>query len=389
MRKICHRKLQRCNDKVYPFMAHPTLSDTTALLHKAADFLRLFYHETKPAAAQPLSERLREVEADIVHTGSYVHTFDELQFGARVAWRNSGKCIGRLYWNALVLRDYRSARTPEEIQAALLSHIEVAQNQGHITPCITVFRPATLDPDQRIVIHNSQLIGYAGYRHTDGSFTGDPKNANITELCQSMGWRGTGSRFDLLPVVFQVGQAAPQLFELPPGAVIEVPLTHPDLPWFAELGLKWYALPAISNMPLEVGGLIYTAAPFSGWYMGTEIGARDLADCDRYNQLPIIARHMGLDTSSRKTLWQDRALIELNHAVLYSFARQGVRIVDHHTASQHFLTFMRQEEARGRSVNADWSWIVPPISAAATEVFHLSLHDEPRSPGFLAPVAPL
>ena len=41
-----------------------------------------------------------------------------------------------------------------------------------------------------------------------------------------------------------------------------------------------YAIPAICNMDLSLGGLSYTAAPFSGWYMCTEI-MRNLSDADR------------------------------------------------------------------------------------------------------------
>ncbi len=68
------------------------------------------------------------------------------------------------------------------------------------------------------------------------------------------------------------------MHELPPDAVLEVPLRHPDLDWFAELGLRWYAVPVISDMHLEAGGIRYPAAPFNGWYMCTEIGSRDLGD---------------------------------------------------------------------------------------------------------------
>jgi len=57
--------------------------------------------------------------------------------------------------------------------------------------------------------------------------------------------------------------------------------------------------------------------------MGTEIGARNLGDVNRYNLLPVIAERMGLDTRSDRTLWKDRALVELNVAVLSSFARHG------------------------------------------------------------------
>lgn len=63
----------------------------------------------------------------------------------------------------------------------------------------------------------------------------------------------------------------------------------PRLEWFAALGLRWYALPAVSNMLLEIGGLEFPAAPFSGWYMSTEIGMRNLCDPHRYNILEVSA----------------------------------------------------------------------------------------------------
>ena len=57
--------------------------------------------------------------------------------------------------------------------------------------------------------------------------------------------------------------------------------------WFEKkLGLRWYALPAVSNVALDVGGIEFPAAPFSGWYMCTEI-ARDLGDANRYNKLKV------------------------------------------------------------------------------------------------------
>jgi nitric oxide synthase oxygenase domain/subunit len=54
-------------------------------------------------------------------------------------------------------------------------------------------------------------------------------------------------------------------------------------------------------MRLEIGGVSFPAAPFSGWYVGSEIGARDLADADRYNALPEIAKRLGLDIHSDPT----------------------------------------------------------------------------------------
>ena len=62
-----------------------------------------------------------------------------------------------------------------------------------------------------------------------------------------------------------------------------VDLEHPDHKSFAQLNLKWYALPAVADMMLDIGGICFTAAPFNGWYMATEIGARNLCDIQRYN----------------------------------------------------------------------------------------------------------
>lgn len=62
------------------------------------------------------------------------------------------------------------------------------------------------------------------------------------------------------------------------------------LDWFQDLGLKWYALPAVSSMMFDCGGLQFTAAPFNGWYMSTEIGCRDLCDIQRYNMMEVHAR---------------------------------------------------------------------------------------------------
>lgn len=72
-------------------------------------------------------------------------------------------------------------------------------------------------------------------------------------------------------------------------------------------------------MMLDCGGLEFTAAPFNGWYMGTEIGCRDLCDHNRYNILETVGQKMGLDTRSVTTLWKDRAVVEVNAAVLHSF----------------------------------------------------------------------
>lgn len=94
-----------------------------------------------------------------------------------------------------------------------------------------------------------------------------------------------------------------------------------------------------------MGGLHFPAAPFNGWYMGTEIGACNFGDVQRYNLLSAVAELLGLDTRLDSTLWKDRALVELNVAVLHSFR-------------------------------------VPSISGSATPIFHAGFVDEVWDPNF-------
>src|ERR1700680_2709349 len=75
---------------------------------------------------------------------------------------------------------------------------------------------------------------------------------------------------------------------------------------------------------------------------------------------------MTLDTRSDRSLWKDRALVELNAAVLHSFAQAGVAMVDHHTVARQFMLHQEREMKAGRTTNADWSWIVPPLSGSTT-----------------------
>lgn len=335
---------------------------------QAAEFIRLL-HTEHPEAGPP-DRRLRQVRREIAESGSYRHTAAELEFGARVAWRNSDRCIGRLYWRSLRVRDRREVHTADGVFAECVAHLAAATNRGAIRPTITIFPPR---PPGRpgIRIWNEQLIRYAGYRRADGTVLGDPKYADFTDAVRGLGWPGgAGTAFDPLPVVIEMPGARPRLYDLPRDAVLEVPIRHPDHAWFAELGLRWHAVPAISDMDLEIGGVVYPAAPFNGWYMGTEIGARNLADTARYDLLPEIAARLGLDTRSERTLWRDRALVELNVAVLASYERAGVTMTDHHTESERFLLHLERERRAGRPVPADWSWIVPPLSGSTTPVFH-------------------
>ncbi|MFD0695661.1 nitric oxide synthase oxygenase [Paenibacillus sp. GCM10027628] len=355
------------------------MKEPDRLLEEAISFIKDCYHEL--GKDQDATEtRLAEIDRHIRDNGYYEHTTEELQHGAKMAWRNSNRCIGRLFWETLKIHDARHMETEEQIAEALFQHIETATNGGKIRPVVTIFPPA-LEPKHGVRIWNDQLIRYAGYE-TEHGVLGDPASLQVTKLCQSLGWNGAGTHFDVLPLVVQIGERKPQLFEIPEHLVMQVDITHPDIAAFEDLQLKWYAVPIVSNMRLQIGGIDYPAAPFNGWYMGTEIGARNFADQARYDMLPRVASIMGLDTRRTASLWKDKALVELNVAVLHSYQKQGVTIVDHHTAAQQFMRFEEREQTNGRAVTGDWSWLIPPLSPATTHIFHSTYHNEVKVPNF-------
>ncbi|KAJ8892365.1 hypothetical protein PR048_004945 [Dryococelus australis] len=109
----------------------------------------------------------------------------------------------------------------------------------------------------------------------------------VIKVCCKLGWQGRGTQWDILPLVLSTADEGPHYFELPPSLILEVQLSHPTYDWLERLGLRWYGLPAVSGMLFDCGGLEFTAAPFNGWYMSTEIGCRDLCDSQRYNYLEV------------------------------------------------------------------------------------------------------
>lgn len=313
------------------------------------------------------SSRMAEFRRDY-RQGNWnaIHSREELAFGAGLAWRNSVRCVGRMFWPSLKLFDARDAVTTDDMFDAILTHIDWAQNGGDLRSAITVFRPG--EPEMRVL--NSQLILYAGYRRSNDTVLGDPKNIDFTEFVMRLGWRGEGTSFDILPLVLRIGNNAPVLYDLPRDKIIEVPIEHPDGPAFGALGMKWFALPAVASMAFDMGGVVYPAAPTSGIYQGTEVGSFNLGDPRRYDRLPKVADALGIARGPQNPLWKDSALVELNRAVVHSYNKAGVRILDHHTLSESFKKFCTRETAHGRPVYGHWPWIVPPMSSNLSWIWH-------------------
>ena len=315
-------------DDVLPISTIRGASDTPAIYAAAETFIRMF-HRARPKAGQ-VEARLAKMRAEVAATGTYRHTSAELAFGARLALRDSGWCPAAVPWRGLLVRDLRDVRDGAAVAEACAEHLRMATGAGRISPMVTVFAPDTpWRPGPRI--RNDQLVRYAGYREPDevgGGVLGDRRYIDFTLGVCRLGWRPpTGrSAFDLLPMVVETAHDEVTLHPLPRDAVLEVPLTHPELPWFAALELRWHAVPVISNRCLTIGGIDYPAAPFNGVYICRAIGEDVLADDAAYGLAQTIATRLGLDTTSERTLWRDRAMHELNRAVLHSFDAAGVRI---------------------------------------------------------------
>ncbi|MER6758315.1 nitric oxide synthase oxygenase [Micromonospora echinofusca] len=359
-------------------MAHasaPSVGDPTA---EAVEFLHLYHEERRlPGVAA----RVAGVREEIAVTGTYRHTGDELAYGAKVAWRQSARCVGRARWAGLKVRDRREVTTVAGMARELARHLAVADNGGRIRSVMTVFAPDRPGVGPRARIWNDQLIRYCGHRLDDGSVLGDPAQVAMTDAVRRLGWRppAVPGRFDLLPWVLETAYEDPTLVPAPRELVREVALAHPAYPWFARLRLRWHALPVISTMRLRVGGVDYSCAPFNGHYLGDEIGTRNMGDGDRYDQLLPVARGLGLDTSREDTLWREHAALVLNQAVLHSFRSAGVRVSDPHSESELFMRFCAQEERAGRPVYGDWSWLNGSVGWAALHAVHHRYYD-PRVP---------
>lgn len=343
---------------------------------EARAFLELFCQECQ-LSKDHFQRRWAQIRRELAAAGFYRHTPEELAFGARVAWRNHGRCIGRLFWESLEVVDCRHLTAPDEIAARMADHMREALGDGRITPVISIFAPVE-DTVLPAFVESTQITQYAGYRLEDGTVLGDRQNVEATRIALSLGWEtpATPGRFDLLPFAIRDRQDVRSIHDLPNDAWQEIRIRHPDFPAFDALDLRWYAVPCVSNMILTIGGIDYPCAPFNGFYMATEIASRDFADKKRYDLLAEVAEAIGrVANDARDPLWRDATLTELNLAVLHSYRQAGVTIVDHHNASRQFMEFHHREQSMGRRVAADWRWIVPPQASGIMDVFHLKMRN--------------
>ncbi|MFM7312085.1 MAG: nitric oxide synthase oxygenase [Cyanobium sp.] len=371
---------RRASEERFGPIPPPVEVGHTAPLAEAHSFLDSFRREAAPDL--DLDGRLAEVAAQLQRCGQWQPSHAELRFGASLAWRQAERCVGRLYWQGLQLFDRRDLRTAEAMAEALFEHLRHAFHGGDLRPAISVFDPGEPGrPGPRI--WNPQLLRYAGHRGAGGRQVGDPAQNDLTARLRDLGWRPEGGDFELLPLVIQTAEEGPRLFPLPADCRREVFLRHPRHAWLEELGLRWTAVPAVSDMALDLGGTLFRMAPFNGWYLDTEIAARNLSDANRYNLLPRLAERLGFDLREERDLWRDHAQLLLSEAVLHSFDQAGVKISDHHSIGHEFLEFCRSEQGQGREPQAEWGWVVPPMAGSLNVLYQEPFENRSYKPAFV------
>jgi len=309
--------------------------------------------------ASDTQDRVAQIFQDLRRGRRPVLTPAELDFGVKVAWRNHTHCIGKPYWKSLIVRDCRHLQTNYDVFEELITHLDLAFNLGRIRPVASIF-PEREAP-RSIRIRNEQLIQYAGFLQSDGMIIGDPAGVELTRVAQALGWSPpTGGPFDILPIIIDTLGGGPSLFELPKKSIHEIVLVHPMYSWFEDLDLKWYAFPSLSRVSLSMADSVYEAAPFSGWYVSSEIAALDLAA--RYEMIPRIAHHLhySLKADTADDL-EHQALVELNTSIVWSFTQAGIRIAQPDDISRLFLRYAARQRKIGYSANVDGNRIVPPM----------------------------
>ncbi len=370
---------------------------------EAEEFLRLFYAEAdEPGAATvkgaagrtaPFEDRVAEVRDEIERTGTYVHTSAELTFGARVAWRSSARCIGRLYWRSLHVRDRRHVLAPDEVAAECVGHLDEATRRGRDPLDDHRVRARTPRPHRARGSERAAhpLRGLPHRRRVAGrpaATSSSPTTPARSAGSRPRRWGGsTCSRW--WSRRRRLGRAGPAALRGAAGrrssrSSWPTPTTRGS-PNSACAGTRcrrsatcrWRsAASATRPRPSTAGTWAPRSAPATS-------PTPTATTC-----WPRSPGGSAWTPRTERTLWRDRALVELNLAVQHSFDEAGVTMADHHTESQRFLRTSPRGEAPGGAAPADWSWIVPPVSGGLTPVFH-RYYTEPTDTGPMFRMDPL
>nr|CAD7408087.1 unnamed protein product [Timema cristinae] len=99
--------------------------------HKGILIVPVFFNVLRLNSPAHMS-RWEQVQKEVKATDTYHLTETELVFGAKLAWRNSVRCIGRIQWSKLQVFDCRYVTTTSGMFEALCNHIKYSTNKGNI-----------------------------------------------------------------------------------------------------------------------------------------------------------------------------------------------------------------------------------------------------------------
>uniref|UniRef100_A0A8B9JGX1 Nitric oxide synthase n=1 Tax=Astyanax mexicanus TaxID=7994 RepID=A0A8B9JGX1_ASTMX len=333
------------------------------LLPLATDFINQYYTSIKRCGSKAHVDRLEEVKKEIETSGTYQLKDTELIYGAKHAWRNAARCVGRIQWSKLQVFDARDCTTAHGMFNYICNHIKYATNKGNLRYALEQF--IALD----FMDLGAFVLQAASYRQPPvGSVLQAASCRQRPTICIQQGWKAPKGRFDVLPLLLQANGNDPELFEIPDDLVLEVNITHPKFPVKS------------SGLLMSLVGVFFLRVVYRGYF-------RRWHTCKETEMIfrcleTEVATMMGLDTRKTSSLWKDQALVEINIAVLYSYQVSKVTIVDHHSATESFIKHMENEYRVRGGCPGDWVWIVPPMSGSITPVFHQEMLNYRLTPSF-------
>uniref|UniRef100_A0A8B9JJ06 Nitric oxide synthase n=1 Tax=Astyanax mexicanus TaxID=7994 RepID=A0A8B9JJ06_ASTMX len=174
------------------------------LLPLATDFINQYYTSIKRCGSKAHVDRLEEVKKEIETSGTYQLKDTELIYGAKHAWRNAARCVGRIQWSKLQVFDARDCTTAHGMFNYICNHIKYATNKGNLRYALEQF--IALD----FMDLGAFVLQAASYRQPP-----------VGSICIQQGWKAPKGRFDVLPLLLQANGNDPELFEIPDDLVLE------------------------------------------------------------------------------------------------------------------------------------------------------------------------
>ena len=74
------------------------------VIEEAKHFIEQYYSSIKRINSSTHQLRVEEIVKQVKESGTYTFKETELIFGAKLAWRNASRCIGRIQWSKLQVK---------------------------------------------------------------------------------------------------------------------------------------------------------------------------------------------------------------------------------------------------------------------------------------------